>query len=84
MNASESKFEEYNSYQPLLDSQIIVFSPKEYIDTYKTWFSTLTAVLVFLKGNPELGDIIKAELVKHQSEIAFQVMKMIEEKKKHA
>ncbi len=28
MTASESKFEEYDFYQPLLDAQITVFSPK--------------------------------------------------------
>ncbi len=84
MNKSESKFEEYEFYQPLLDAQLIVFSPKEYLDVYKEWFYTLTAVLVFLKSNPELDDVIKAELVKHQKEIVFQIMKMVEEKEKHA
>ncbi len=64
MEASESKFEEYNFYQPVLDAQITVFSPKEYIDVYKKWFETLTGVLLFSKSNPELKDIINAELVK--------------------
>ncbi len=44
----------------------------------------MTGVLVFLKDNPELRDVIKAEMIKHQSEIIFQIMKLIEEKKKHA
>jgi hypothetical protein len=83
MNASESKFEEYHYYQPLLDAQIVVFSPKEYIGIYKTWFSTLTAVLVFLKNNPELRDIILAELIRHQSDIIYQMMDLIKEKEKH-
>ena len=48
------------------------------------WFYTLTAVLIFLKSNPELDDIIKADLVKHQKEIVFQIMKIVEEKEKHA
>lgn len=39
MTVSESKFEEYNFYQPLLDAQITVFSPKEYIEVYESCFS---------------------------------------------
>ncbi len=54
------------------------------MEIYKAWFHTLTGVLVFLKDNPELRDVIKAEMIKHQSEIIFQIMKLIEEKKKHA
>jgi hypothetical protein len=84
MNMLKSKFEEYDFYQPLLDAQIIVFCPKEYMDVYKEWFNTITAVLVFLKSNPELNDVINAELFKHQKEMIFQIMKMFEEKEKHA
>ncbi len=84
MTISESRFEEYDFYQPLLDAQITVFSPKEYMEIYKAWFHTLTGVLVFLKNNPELEDVIKAEMIKHQNEIIFQIMKLIEDKKKHA
>ncbi|MCZ7356669.1 MAG: hypothetical protein O8C66_02100 [Candidatus Methanoperedens sp.] len=83
MTVSESKFDEYNFYQPLLESQIIVFSPKEYIEVYESWFHTLTGVLVFLKCNPELKDILKAELVRHQNEIVLQLIEIIEEKQKH-
>jgi hypothetical protein len=83
MTASESKFEEYNFYQPLLDAQITVFSPKEYIEVYESWFHTLTGVLVFLKCNPELKDILKAELTRHQNEIVLQLIKIMEEKQKH-
>jgi hypothetical protein len=83
MTVSESKFEEYNFYHPLLDSQITVFSPKEYIEVYESWFHTLTGVLVFMKYNPELKDILKAELARHQNEIALQVINIIDEKQKH-
>lgn len=37
-----------------------------------------------MKSNPELRDVINAELARHSSEITLQIMNMIEEKKKNA